>query len=274
MPGSGATSAAKVVDFSIELIVLYSRLIVNNPVILSGPRLFSSYFIVVIKRKVYKERILIDYGMKRLEEVVAKVIKNLRTSGKLDGVRLSDSHRNTSGVDISQMEERELTEYISNLTHLAYFHGIEPAKESWHQINGLLRPMVNAGIIELGKFLPYVPGIDKNNLYQAIGIKIGKNTTIAPRVQFDYFHPELIEIGENCLIGDGVKIWTHDYGLNFFMIGRVKIGDSVYISSESVIGPSTTLGDNVRVGFGAFLFATNVPANASVEGRTRSRYAQ
>ena len=63
-----------------------------------------------------------------------------------------------------------------------------------------------------------------NNLYRSIGIKIGKNTTIAPRVQFDYLHPELIEIGDNCLIG----------GKSFIFPG-VTIEDDVSVALNSVV---------------------------------------
>ncbi len=210
--------------------------------------------------------------MENLEEVITKIVRNLKIAGKLGNIRLSNSSNKDSGEYLSQIEEGELKEYISNFTHRVCFHGTESAKNSWYHLNGLFRPIINAGIIELAKILPYLPKIDKNYLYRAIGIKLGRNTTIAPRVQFDYFHPELIEIGDNCLIGDNVKIWTHNYGLNYFEIGKIKIGNSVFIGSESVIGPATSLGDNVKVNFGAFLYGEDVPANAIVKGRAISLY--
>lgn len=208
--------------------------------------------------------------MGSLEKAVFKAVKRLKHKGRLKGVKLSNSYRQNSGIDLSQIDERELKEYISKITNMAYFHGVEPAKYSWHQINGLIRPIVNAEIIELCKFLPYMPGIDKNNFYRAVGIKIGKNTTIAPRVQFDYFHPELIEIGNNCLVGDAAKFWTHDYRLDSFMVGQIKIGDNVKIGSESVIGPSK-IDHNVIINFGALVYG-NIPANTIVKGREKSAY--
>lgn len=225
---------------------------------------------MVVKIERFKYPNNIAFIMVSIDKVVLKAVKNLKQRGKLNNVKLSTSYRSDSGIDLSQVNESELKDYLSKITNLVYLHGVEPAKESWHQINGLFKPMVNAGIIELGKILPYMPGIDKNHLYRAIGIKIGKNTTIAPRVQFDYFHPELIEIGDNCLIGDGVKIWAHDYGIGYFMMGPVKIGNNVKIGSESIIGPSR-IGNNVKINFGAFVYG-NIPDNAKVKGRERSRY--
>lgn len=209
--------------------------------------------------------------MAKLEYVVYKTVKNLQKS-KTFGVFVSDSTRKSNLLQIDHADEAELRDYISNLTNLALFYGIEPAKESWHQINGLWRPIVNAGIIEVCKVLPYLPGLDKNNLYRAIGIEIGHNTTIAPRVQFDYFHPELIEIGDNCLIGDSVKIWTHDYGIDYFGIGSVVIGDNVRVGSEASIF-SSRIGDNVEINFRAFLYNQDIPNNEIVRGQEKSTYS-
>jgi acetyltransferase-like isoleucine patch superfamily enzyme len=210
--------------------------------------------------------------MKPLETAISRAIEHLRKKGKLTGMRLSQSHQDNSGIDLSSSSEQEVARYVSGLVNVAYLHGVEPAKDSWHQINGLLRPIVNATVIELGKVLPYIPGIDKNHLYRAIGIRIGDNTTIAPRVQFDYFHPELIEIGNNCLVGDGAKFWTHNYGLKHFATGNIRVGRNVFIGSETVIGPATSIGDDAHVNFGAFLYGINVPAGAVVKGRPRSEY--
>lgn len=212
--------------------------------------------------------------MEQLEKIVLKSIETLRKRRLFEKVILSRSHRKKLGVDISEIGEAELAGYLSSLTNCAYLHGVGAAKENWFRINGLVRPIVNAGVIELAKVLSYIPGFDKNHLYRAIGVKIGKNTTIAPRVQFDYFHPELIKIGDNCLVGDGAKIWTHNYGLDYFMVGSVKIGDNVLISSESVIGPGTTIGSNVQVNFGTFLYRQNIPSNSVVQGRSRSKYTK
>jgi len=208
-----------------------------------------------------------------IERVIYEVIKNLKKNN-IKGIELSKSHRKNTGIMLDNVNEKEIQDYISQLKTQAYFHNTAPAKDSWHQINRMFKPIFNAGIIELCKYLPYLPGLDKNSLYKKIGIKIGKNTTIAPRVQFDYFHPELIEIGENCLIGDNVKIWAHDYGLGNFMIGTVKIGDNVKIGSEAIIGPATEIGDNSQIDFGSFLYSSKIPSNAKVIRKERSNYVR
>ena len=206
--------------------------------------------------------------MVNLDVVVSQVIQNLKRRGKLEGVRLSSSH-GSEGTLISKIDELE--GYLNELTDLAYLRGVSPPKESWHQLNGIWRPIANAAVIELCKYLPYLPGFDKNTLYRAIGIKIGENTTIAPRVQFDYFHPELIEIGSNCIIGDGVGIWTHTAGIDFFMLNKVTIGDYVRVGGYSIIVGPTRIGDHTTINLGAVV-SGEVPPNSKVRGREISKW--
>lgn len=128
------------------------------------------------------------------------------------------------------------------------FRGIEIPKKSWYKVNNPYRTYYNAGMIEFCKFLPYFPQIDiKNPLLKSIGIKLGKDVTIAPRVQFDYFYPELISIDDNTLIGDGAKLWTHEFGPDYFAIGEIKINKNCYIGSEALIGPLSEIKVNSKI---------------------------
>lgn len=208
--------------------------------------------------------------MGTLEDVIRRTVRRISRNPKLQNVTFSNN-RESAGIELGSIDENELEEYLGELTDKAYFRGLPPPKESWHQLNGIMRPIVNAAVIELCKYLPYLPGLDKNNLYRAIGIKIGRDSTVAPRVQFDYFHPELIGIGDHCIIGDNVQIWTHMYDRKGdFMLGPVKIGDRVLVGANSVLGPCG-IGDDVTINMGAFVYG-NVPSGAKVRGRERSRF--
>lgn len=207
--------------------------------------------------------------MTDLGECVIRIIKTLERKKELGGVKLSKNNNRGPSIELANAKPEEIKEFVSNLSLSAYFHGIKPARESWRQLNGTFKPIVNALMIELGKILPYLPGLDKNILYRAIGIGLGNNTTVAPRVQFDYFHPELITIGNNCLIGDSARIWTHDYGLDYFMVGPVRIGDNVRIGSQATILPCTNIGNNVAVNLGALVYG-DIQDNAIVSGQEKA----
>ena len=199
--------------------------------------------------------------MRNLEVAVYDAIKNLRRKNKVDGVRLSLSHR-PSGLLITENDIFDLLASLRGSRYGAYFHGLNPAKDSWRDVFGVTRPLWNATIIELCKYLPYLGFLDKNDLYRMLGIRIGKNTTIGPRVQFDCFNPELIEIGDSCLVGDSASFWTHDYYTNSLFIGSVNIGDRVKIGACSIIGPSD-IGNDVEIGVNSFVYG-KVPSNSRV----------
>ncbi|MBS3090768.1 acyltransferase [Candidatus Pacearchaeota archaeon] len=126
-----------------------------------------------------------------------------------------------------------------------FFHGIEVPEHSWYKVSNFYRTSFNAGIIELCKSIPYFPELDiKNNLLRLIGVNLGKDVTIAPRVQFDYFYPELISVDDNTLIGDCARLWAHEYGIDYFAVGEVKIGKNVYVGTEALIGPGEIKDDS------------------------------
>ncbi len=207
--------------------------------------------------------------MTKLEDVVLKIVRNLKRTKTIEGIILSKSRRKSLGIELSKVNEKELKHYIQKLGFVTYFHNIGSAKYSWYQINGLMKPAINRVVIELCKIIPYTPIFDRDILYKALGIKIGKNTSVAPFVKFDYFHPKLIEIGDKCLIGEGAKIWAHEYGLDYFMIGSVEIGDNVKVGTESTIGPCV-IGNNVEMDAGALVYG-RIPSNSKVYGAERSK---
>ncbi|MEA1928397.1 MAG: hypothetical protein U9N73_09335 [Candidatus Auribacterota bacterium] len=87
----------------------------------------------------------------------------------------------------------------------------------------------------------------KNSLYRLAGVKIGKDTEIMQACWIDQFCPELIEIGDNSLVGAFCKISTHAYeGAGKFRVGLVKIGDNCLLASGVAMG-AIRIGDGTRV---------------------------
>lgn len=102
-----------------------------------------------------------------------------------------------------------------------------------------------------------------------MGMKVGKNFGRLNGVILDPSHCWLIEIGDNVTLAPRVHILCHDAStkqfLNYTKIGRVKIGNNVFIGTESVVLPNVTIGNNVIIGANSTI-THNVPENTVVAG--------
>ncbi len=87
------------------------------------------------------------------------------------------------------------------------------------------------------------------------GLVIGENTHIYSIDGIDAAWPWLIKIGNNVTISSDVTILAHDASTNVVRcstkLGRVIIGDNVFIGARSVVLCNTKIGDNVIVGAGS-----------------------
>ena len=86
----------------------------------------------------------------------------------------------------------------------------------------------------------------------SMGMKVGKNFGRLNGVILDPSHCWLIEIGDNVTMAPRVHILCHDastkHFLNYTKIGRVHIGDNVFIGASTVVLPGVTIGNNVIIG--------------------------
>ena len=102
-----------------------------------------------------------------------------------------------------------------------------------------------------------------------MGMKVGKNFNRLNGVILDPSHCWLIEIGNNVTIAPRVHILCHDastkYYLDYTKIGRVTIGDNVFIGAETVVMPGVTIGSNVIIGANSTVIH-DVPENSVVAG--------
>lgn len=102
-----------------------------------------------------------------------------------------------------------------------------------------------------------------------MGMKVGKNFGRLHGVVLDPSHCWLIEIGDNVTMAPRVHILCHDASTKQFLgytkIGRVNIGDNVFIGAESVILPGVTIGKNVIVGANSTV-THDIPDNSVVAG--------
>ena len=103
----------------------------------------------------------------------------------------------------------------------------------------------------------------------SMGMKVGENFHRQHGVILDPSHCWLIEIGDNVTIAPRVHILCHDAStkmfLNYTKIGRVTIGNNVFIGAESVVLPGVTIGSNVIVGANSTV-THDVPDGSVVAG--------
>ena len=103
----------------------------------------------------------------------------------------------------------------------------------------------------------------------AMGMKVGNNFGRLQGVILDTSHCWLITIGDNVTLAPRVHILCHDAStkqfLNYTKIGRVTVGDNVFIGAESVILPGVTIGNNVIIGANSTV-THDVPDNTVAAG--------
>lgn len=101
------------------------------------------------------------------------------------------------------------------------------------------------------------------------GLKIGKNVEILSGVEIDSLYCWLISIGDNVVLTPNVKILAHDAStmraLGYAKIGRVEIGNNVFIGTESVILCNTKIGNNVIIGANSTV-TKDIPSNSVYAG--------
>lgn len=103
----------------------------------------------------------------------------------------------------------------------------------------------------------------------AMGMSVGENFGRLGGVILDPSHCWLIEIGNNVTLAPRVHILCHDASTKQFLgytkIGRVTIGNNVFVGAESVIMPGVSIGNNVIIGANSTI-THDIPDNSVVAG--------
>lgn len=121
----------------------------------------------------------------------------------------------------------------------------------------------------LSKIYRFFYPIDLVTMYKKMGVKIGENCKFQFETVIDYSHYWLIEIGNNVTLAPRVHVLAHDAStkthLNYTRIGKVKIGNNVFVGAGSIILPGVEIGDNAIVGSGSIV-TKSIPANSVYSG--------
>ena len=101
------------------------------------------------------------------------------------------------------------------------------------------------------------------------GLKVGTNFNRMGGCIIDPPHCFLIEIGDNVTLASRVYILAHDAStkmhLGYGKIGRVKIGNEVFVGANTTILPNVKIGNNVIVGSGSVV-TKDIPDNSVYAG--------
>lgn len=96
---------------------------------------------------------------------------------------------------------------------------------------------------------------------------------------------EKIEVGENSIFGEGVKIYDHNHKYHYntdgilkierneFTTAPIKIGRNCWIGSNVTILKGVDIGDNVIIGAGCLVYKS-VPANSIVKSNLSNSITQ
>lgn len=102
---------------------------------------------------------------------------------------------------------------------------------------------------------------------KACGVTIGENCYVYGNI--DHGHEYLVSMGNKVTLATGSSILTHDAStkriLGYSKIGRVDIGDNVFIGAGTIVLPGIRIGNNVVIGAGSVI-TKNIPDNSIAVG--------
>lgn len=101
------------------------------------------------------------------------------------------------------------------------------------------------------------------------GLVVGRNFSMLSEVILDPSHVWHIRIGDDVTLAPRVHILAHDAStkipLGYTRIGRVVIGNRVFVGAGSTILPGVTIGDDVIIGAGSVV-SRDIPSGSVAAG--------
>ena len=118
-------------------------------------------------------------------------------------------------------------------------------------------------------FKDILRGQQNIDLLKKKGLILGDNVNIEKGVVIEPSMPHLVKIGNNVTLAPQVYILAHDASTKIPMgvtkVGKVTIGNNVFVGARTVILPNVTIGDNVVIGAGSIV-SKNIESNSVVVG--------
>jgi len=134
---------------------------------------------------------------------------------------------------------------------------------AWHTVRSPVKILLNyflAGCVKRA------PSLEMKAWFaRRMGVKVGKGASFGQGAQMDFFFPELVEIGENAIIGYGATLLAHEFLQKEWRKGPVKVGKNALIGAKCILLPGVSVGEGAVVGAGAVV-THDVPAGAFAIG--------
>lgn len=127
----------------------------------------------------------------------------------------------------------------------------------WTSARSPGRVALNYLLMRLARGMPSLRA--KNWLYRRMGMRVGRNVSFGLETTVDIFFPDLIEVGDETIVGYGVTLLAHEFLTRELRKGRVVIGKGVVLGANTTVLPGVTIADGTVVSAGSLV-------NRDVEG--------
>ena len=124
-------------------------------------------------------------------------------------------------------------------------------------------------LVKLRNKLLGIDGRSQLEILKDNGMTAGERCHIMENCSVDMSHCWLISMGDHVTLAPGTTILAHDASLKeslgYTMLGKVKIGNNVFIGAGSVVLPNVTIGNDVIIGAGSIV-TKDIPSNSVAVG--------
>jgi acetyltransferase-like isoleucine patch superfamily enzyme len=133
----------------------------------------------------------------------------------------------------------------------------------WTRFRNPIRVVYNFVLVQLSRYAPSLAM--KRALLRMTGMKVGKGAAVGLMAMFDVFYPELIELGDECIIGYNATILAHEFLQNELRTGRTVVGRGALVGANATVLAGVEIGEGAVVSAMTFVNG-DVPAGSRAEG--------
>lgn len=112
-------------------------------------------------------------------------------------------------------------------------------------------------------------GHDTLSVLKARGLRVGRNFFMQDDCTIDAWHCCHIQIGDDVTLGPRVMLLAHDAStkraLGMVRLGKVTVGDRVFIGAGTIVLPGVRIGNDVIIGAGSIV-THDIPDNSLAAG--------